>query len=115
MAHNSDNLKQLLSYYSFSCDVQISNNKRFTALQASLYGLITLCQERPSYSLLASLARVATDFGARLIAVQALRMIANSIFNGDDIDISEPFFIPGNRFDILCPDSDGNWYFAAVL
>jgi FkbM family methyltransferase len=112
---NNADLKQLLAYYSFSCDVQVSNSERFTALQASLSGLLTLCNQRASYSLLASLARVATDFGARSIAVQALRMIANSIFNGDDIDISEPFFIPGNRFDTLCPDADGNWYFAAVL
>lgn len=115
MTSNDDPLIQLLSYYSFSCDAQISNDQRFAALQASLYGLITLCQERYSYSLLASLARVAIDFGARAIAVQSLRIITNSIFNGDDIDISEPFFTPGNRFDTLCPDSDGNWYFAAVL
>jgi FkbM family methyltransferase len=115
VSDNSDELKQLLSYYSFSCDVQNINSERFTALQASLYGLIALCQQRPSYSLLTSLARVATDFGARSIAVQALKMIASSIFDGDDIDISEPFFIPGTRFDELCPDSNGNWYFAAVL
>ncbi len=115
VSNNSADLKQLLSYYSFSCDVQINNNERFTALQASLYGLITLCQQRSSYSLLTSLARVATDFGARSIAVQALRIISNNIFNGDEIDISEPFFTPGNRFDTLSPDSDGNWYFAAVL
>jgi FkbM family methyltransferase len=112
---NNADLKQLLSYYSFSCEVEVSNSERFTALQASFSGLLTLCNQRTSYSLLASLARVATDFGARSIAVKALIMITESIFSGDEIDISEPFFIPGNRFETLCPDSDGNWYFAAVL
>jgi FkbM family methyltransferase len=111
---NTD-LKQLLAYYSFSCDTQVSNSERFTALQASLSGMLILCNQITSYSLLASLARIATDFGARSIAVQALRVIVNNIFNGAEIDISNPFFITGNQFDDICPNFDGNWYFAAAL
>jgi FkbM family methyltransferase len=114
-SNNNVSLNQALSYYSLSCDVQVNNSERLTALQASLNILITLCEQQPSYSRLVSLARVATDFGARSLAVSALSWISNSIFNNGEINISEPFFAPNSRFDALAPDPDDNWYFAAVL
>jgi FkbM family methyltransferase len=116
MANNNQaSLNQALSYYSLSCDVQVSSIERLTALQASLNILVNLCEQQPSYSRLASLVRVATDFGARSIAVKALVKMHDSVFKDGTVDINEPFFAPGDRFDSLSLDPGGNWYLAVVL
>jgi hypothetical protein len=65
---------------------------------------------------LASLARVATDYGARSVAVHALDRLCEGIFQSKEVDLTEPFLAPSERFDSIRPgNSIGDWVMAAAL
>lgn len=115
-AGNSAEVDEALSFYALSRDSSLSSTDRFGALEASFSKLKILCERQPSYLRRASLARVAQDYGARSIAVNALQQLANTIFQHNRVDLSEAFLAPGKRFDSVPPgDAIGNWIVAAVL
>jgi hypothetical protein len=65
---------------------------------------------------LASLARVANDYGERAVAVKALTRLAEVIRQAGALDPNEPFLAPLERFDSIDPrEALGNWILSAVL
>jgi FkbM family methyltransferase len=105
-----------LAFYAISRDSSLSACERFTALEASFSIFKPLCERQPSYLRLASLARVARDYGARSIAVEALIKLLDAITQFNTLDMSEPFLSPTERFDSIPPgEAIGNWALAAIL
>jgi hypothetical protein len=115
-AGESVGVHQALSCYARSRDAALSMVERFRALQASFLQLSALCEREPVRLRLASLARVANDFGERAVAVQALTRLVEVIRQAGTLDPNEPFLAPLERFDSIAPrESLGNWILAAVL
>jgi FkbM family methyltransferase len=114
---DSAEVMRALSLYSFGCDEELTAKDRFAALYSSLELLKSLCQGHAAYLRLSSLARVASEFGERQLAVNALRQLAMEISQHQRVDPSEPFLVPGARFELVTPRDGniGNWLFAAVL
>lgn len=115
-AGNSAKLDEALSLYFFSQHSSRLATERFHALEASFTLLKTMCERQPTRLRLASLARVARDFGARSLAVDALDYLSNAISRHKQVDASEPFLAPGRRFDSVPPGkSIANWVLASIL
>ncbi|MBI5658650.1 MAG: FkbM family methyltransferase [Nitrosomonadales bacterium] len=115
-AGHSGEVSKALSCYARSRNSSLPAAERFGALESSFTGLKILCEHQPSRLRLASLARVALDYGARSLAVNALSQLSHSIFQNKTIDPGEPFLVPGERFDLIPPgDTLGNWIMSAVL
>ena len=58
---------------------------------------------------------MARDYGARVLAVGALRYLSNFI-QKNPLDTREPFLAPSERFDAVPPgETIGNWALAAIL
>jgi hypothetical protein len=114
-AANSGGIIRALSLYARSRDSAESLANRFGALEAAYSSLNELSAGEPTRLRLASLARVAHDFGDRGSAVNALtRLLALIHKNG--VDPSEPFLAPFERFDSIAPEPNAaHWLVAAVL
>ena len=113
---NSTEVDEALSFYALSRNSSLSSTERFGALRASFNLFKILCERQPSYLRLASLARVARDYGARTIAVGALIQLLKTVDQHNQVDPSEPFLAPGERFDTVPPgEAIGNWVVGAVL
>jgi FkbM family methyltransferase len=109
-------VEEALAFYARSQDAGLSPPERFGALEASFHLLRTVCERQPSGLRRASLARVARDYGARLLAVSALQQLSNDLLKHHQADMSEPFLAPGKRFDSVIPGEPMvNWVLAAVL
>jgi hypothetical protein len=107
---------QALSFYARSRDATLSMVERFRALEASFSQLSALCEREPVRLRLASLARVANDFGERAVAVNALTRLVESIRHTGAVDPNEPFLAPLQQFDSIAPgETVGNWILGAVL
>jgi FkbM family methyltransferase len=105
-----------LSCYARSRSPSMTAVERLSALEESFVRLKDLCETQPTYLRLASLARVAREYGARLVAVKALNQLCKIIFQQRQINPSEPFLAPGERFDSVSPrNSLANWIAAAAL
>jgi FkbM family methyltransferase len=115
-AGNSAELLEALSLYAISQDADLSSRQRFQALETSLNLLKALCERDASHLRLASLARVAQEYGARSLAVNALNQLCNTLFQQMQVDPREPFLAPGERFDSIPPRAAiGDWVIAAAL
>ncbi len=105
-----------LRFHAISHDRSRTAAERFQALQRSLELLTASCQRRPSYLRLASVARVAHEYGARSQAVEALGLLCNDIMHRRQLDPREPFLAPSERFDrVPVVGPIGNWVLAAAL
>lgn len=114
-AANSGEIVRALSLYARSRDPAESLANRFGALETSFSSLKELCALEPTRLRLASLARVAHDFGDRGTAVNALTQLLAYIHQ-NGVDSSEPFLAPLERFDSIAPEPDPvRWLVAAVL
>jgi FkbM family methyltransferase len=115
-AGQSGVVDKALSFYAASRDSSLSPAERFYALAGSFIRFSFLCEREPSHLRLASLARVARDYGARSISVNALVQLSNTIFQNNQLDPSEPFLAPCERFDFV-PSGEvlANWVLSAVL
>jgi len=112
----SAEVEEALSMHAFSQDRAMPAAQRYAALQASLALLLAQCERQPAYLRLASLARAAREFGARVVAVNALERLAARLLQMREFDPTEPFLAPGPRFDALQPQSGiGAWICAATL
>jgi hypothetical protein len=88
--------------------------ERFRALEASFLALKAECEREPVRLRLASLARVAHDYGARAVSVNALRQLLEYIRQAG-VDPNEPFLSPLERFDSIPAPDPVPWLVAAVL
>jgi FkbM family methyltransferase len=115
-AGESADVYRALSFYARSRDAALSTAERFRALEASFSQFRALCDREPSHLRLASLARVAHDFGQRTVAVNALTELVESIRVTGIVDPNEPFLAPLERFDSIAPgEAFSNWILGAVL
>jgi FkbM family methyltransferase len=109
-------LEQAITCYLFSQDTEQSHVLRYLALEQSFSLLGKLCAEKPLYLRLATLARVARDFGERALAVQALNELTNHISKTNEINPREPFLSPSRRLEAVAPNGAlGNWIFTSIL
>lgn len=114
-AGESADVHQALSLYARSRDAALSPVERFRALEASFMQFTGICGQAPSRLRLASLARVAHDFGQRAVAVNALTQLLESI-RLKGVDPNEPFLAPLERFDSIAPgEALVGWILGAVL
>ena len=115
-AGHSVEVEEALSLFAKSRDTSVAAGDRFFALESSFMRLSTLCEREPTHLRLASLARVARDYGARSVAANALASLSDSIVRSKQIDPSEPFLVPAERFELISPGQElGDWVLAAVL
>jgi FkbM family methyltransferase len=111
-------VEEPLFHYALSRDTALSKAERFAALETSYLQFKRLCETQPVYLRQSSLARVAFDYGARSVAVNALAQLCSSIFQQQQLSPAEPFLAPGVRFDSVSPpnqQSVANWVLAAAL
>lgn len=105
-----------LACFAISQDTDLNPLDRFSALESSFTSLTRLCRSAPRYLRLASLARVACEYGARTVAVAALGQLARKLADSEPLDPGEPFLAPGKRFDSIEPRTDvKGWFLAAVI
>ena len=106
-----------LSCFAISQDTALDPNLRFGALESSFRSLTDLCQRQPGDLRLASLGRVAREYGARAIAVAALGYLSETLAKGKGVHPAEPFLPPGKRFDAIRPRAEDlqGWILASVL
>lgn len=107
-----------LYLYALSRNQSLPMPERFAYLEASFFNLRQLCENQPTYLRLSSLARVASDYGARIIANNALEQLCNNIFKQQSVNTVEPFLAPGKRYELIPPntlDSIWNWIASAAL
>ncbi|MDP1717954.1 MAG: FkbM family methyltransferase [Burkholderiales bacterium] len=115
-AGKNSGVEAALLLYQQSRDDSSSAAERFVALESAFTGLRTICEAQPAYLRLSSLARVARDYGARSLAVESLLQLYNTILQQGQVDLSEPFLAPGERFESVSPQNAiGNWVAAAAL
>jgi protein O-GlcNAc transferase len=115
-AGESADVLQALSFYARSRDAALSMTDRFRSLEASFLQLSAVCVRDPSRLRLASLARIAHDYGERTVAVNALTKLSEAIRRTGVVDVNEPFLPPLERFDSIAPgETIGKWIFGAVL
>jgi hypothetical protein len=115
LPQNSELIKAIALY-------QISRNqgqtplRRAAALRQSFDLFKAMVDDLPTPSRLSSLARVAQAYGARSVAVEALKSLLEFLFMIAQVDVEEPFLLPSHRFDSIPPgDSPANWLGAAAL
>ena len=90
--------------------------QRVRALEAGVFSqLRALCERAPTRLRLASLARVAHDFGQRAVTVKALTQLVESIRIEGGVDPKEPFLAPLERFDCAPGEALGEWVVGAIL
>jgi FkbM family methyltransferase len=112
----SADVERALAFYAASRDPALSPGERYASLGASLSILRPLCERQPSYLRLGSLGRVARDWGARALAVEALGQLCDAIVRQHRVDPAEPFLAPGESFDSIAPgEALGEWVLAAAL
>lgn len=115
-AGDGADLRGALSLYARSRDKTMPMAHRVRALEASFSRFEALCERAPSSLRLASLARVAHDFGQRAVTVKALTQLVESIRRDGGVDPNEPFLAPLERFDSIAPgDTMGEWIVGAIL
>jgi FkbM family methyltransferase len=118
-AQSSDDARavnEALARFAISQDTSLDALTRFSALESSFQLLKSLCDERPHFLRLASLARVARDYGSRAVAVSALSRLLDTIAGENRVNTGEPFLVPGERFESIAPGEDiGKWALAAIL
>jgi hypothetical protein len=111
-----DRIDNALADYGISRDLALPASERFSALSASFAQFQQICHEAPTYLRLASLARVARDYGAREVAVAALQRLSTQIIGQRSVNIAEPFLPPAKRFDQIAPaGAIGDWVLACTL
>jgi FkbM family methyltransferase len=108
-------LIQALSLYARSRDKTLSALERYRALESSFLALKQVCDREPIRLRLASLARVAHDYGERASSVGALKQLL-ALIRQAGIDPQEPFLAPLERFESIPTENDvARWLVAGVL
>jgi len=109
-------VENALALHAIAHDEVLPSVERFLALRTSFEILTAVCKEQPNFPRLASLARVAREFGARSVAVAVLDNLFQLAVKYQQVDLSEPFLASGERFDSLDPkEAIGNWVVGSIL
>jgi protein O-GlcNAc transferase len=112
----SPEVADALHQYAMSRDTDLPGSHRFAALSRSVSLFKSLTERQPKGLRWASLARAAADLGERMLAAQALQQLCNEVHQKRQVDLSEPFLAPSQRFDTVVPgESIGDWIMAAAL
>lgn len=112
----SGEVEKALAHYAIAHDKELPIAERFFALRASLEILTTVCNEQPEFLRLASLARVAREFGDRMVAVAALDNLFQLAVKYQNVNPSEPFLASSERFDTLDPkEALSSWVVCSTL
>jgi FkbM family methyltransferase len=112
----SGEVERALALHAIAHDANVPPAERVLALRASLDILASVCESRPDYLRYCSLARVAREFGSRMVSVMALSKVFDLAKARGKVDPGEPFLAAGERFDTLDPgDSPANWVIGSVL
>jgi hypothetical protein len=107
---------EALRQYAMSRDAALPGSHRAAALSKCFSTFKLLTEREPKGLRWASLARAAADLGERMLAVQALQQLCNEVLQKKQVDLSEPFLAPSQRFDGVDPgESMGDWVMAAAL
>ncbi len=107
---------EALREYAVSQDVKRPAVDRVSALKSAFEALNRVCGRYPTHLRRASLARVASEFGARTIAIHALDQLIQSCAQGRRPQLDEPFLAATRRFDTVAPDDDtDHWVLASIL
>jgi hypothetical protein len=115
-AGHSAEVERAIALYTASRDSSLPVASRVGALRRSMSILSTLCSVDDRNFRLASLARVARDFGSRVTAVNALDRLVNQIFQQGGMNLAEPFLVPCNRFELMVPDDAfRGWIISALM
>ncbi len=113
---DSGAVEESLALYALSHDKSRTADERFHALECSFHRFESLVAASPTHPHLASLARIATEYGARAVAVETLVQLCNSIMQNQRADLDVPFLAPGARFDSVDPGgAHGDWLFMAAF
>jgi len=111
-----DELEKAITCYLFCQDQRQSHVLRYLALEQGFSLLSKLCAEKPLYLRLATLARVARDFGERSLAVETLNELTNHISKTSQINPREPFLLPSRRLESVSPGAGlADWIFTSIL
>lgn len=86
---------------------------RCAALAHALHGLRAVCARAPTAGRLSTLARVASEWGARGESVAALQRFFQTL-QSDQIQIGEPFWPASARFDSIAPGGQPAIWFAGA-
>lgn len=112
----SRNVELALALHRMSRDSSLPLPDRFMALKTSLLLLQTVSRGEPQYLRHSSLGRVAREYGARDMAVEAIGTLCKNIHQSRQINPEEPFLPPAERFESIDPQSNlGNWLYACAL
>ena len=112
----SGEVEKALALNATAHDKELPIAERFLALQNSLEILTSVCSGQPAFLRLLSLARVAREFGHRMVAVKALGDLCQLAMKHQSVNPGEPFLASSERFDSLDPkDSMGNWALCSIL
>lgn len=97
-------------------DSNLPLTARFKALKACFSIFTRVCAARPDFLRCVSLARVAREFGARVVAVNALNQFYQSAISQQQVNPSEPFLAASERFQAIDPsDAMANWIIGSAL
>lgn len=99
------NVTNCLQYYE-KYQLENSATEKYKNLYSAFRIIYSECQISPQNMRLSTLARISLDLGFREIAVNALDMLTQKIFNEKIIQIEEPFLLPSREFDQLPPKDD---------
>jgi hypothetical protein len=112
----SGEVENALALHAMAHDADLPIAVRFNALKGSLEILTSLCNEHSGYLRLASLAVVAREFGARMVAVCALDNLLRNSLKHRSVNPGEPFLLGDERFDrSKTKNAIGNWVVGSIL
>lgn len=109
-------IAQAISLHAIAHDQTLCARDRFAGLTACIEGLISVCNQQAGFLRTLSLARVAREFGARAMAVQALNILVNQIMSSNQVNAAEPFLAASRYFDAIDPrEAVGEWVLCSAL
>lgn len=112
IASSSIFLKILSSYSSIYATASAS--VRYNKLKQTHVDLLELCDHAPTLSRLITLSRIASEFGERGIALNALTQALSFVLKGE-ASLDEPFLATSVRFESLDPQNRiTNWLVASL-
>lgn len=107
---------RVLALHALSHDPQQPAVRRFNALDLAMRLMVDLCGRQASFLRPATLARLATEYGARSAAVEALTFLANTISQQKTVNPGEPFLTPGAQQEQQDPGQKlPEWIFSCAL
>jgi FkbM family methyltransferase len=113
---NCADVERGIALHAISQSGNLPLSERASALGASFEILLGACSIRPDFLRLASLARVAREFGARSIAVAALSKLLEAVSAGRPLNPAEPFLALSKHYERLDPkEAIANWILCSIL